>query len=321
MEQLTQDERENAVRQSEITHLTIGLHEARLAAGHPFAIETGPETLGTKRAEMGPLQMYESLRGKPRLPLDLRAGDPAESPVGRITKAITASMWDTYNQIYGLIDPVNCARYMDFLQDPDLSALVDASNAAGDRLMELSDRTFRVTRYLGAHTVHAGLEVGIGFMTTFAAIKDGLPPDHPFDPVALSRLIARTDSTTLTGAGMEFHLLPHLDPGTLTKILDTDSPIGVTQKKVQEYVSQADHGCVALHPMGPVARDLLQRHGLYRKDLDGPPAMKIVCERIRAYVKEQLAELRVTMDFHDSAKLPPLDRHIIDRTLLTAAPA
>lgn len=316
MERLTDLQRENSARQTELINIVVGYHEGRLRRGHPFALNVEVENL-TARKHRGPKHLFEALRGKERQPLDLSVPSADQSPLERIRKGIVASMWDSYNQIYGLIDASQHPEFHPLILDKELGDFMEEMDRVGDKIIEqAASGSGNSDSYSGFHTVHAGLEVGIGMLTTLSAIDEGIAGSHPFDPIATAKIVAKGSQMQLSINQMNLGALFPLAPDHIKNFLDDKTKLGIEDRHFREMTAMMGYGCPAMFPMGDIARRILQRHDLYFEEFEGRSPIEIIGGKIREYVRQQIDQLRIEMDFHDSARLPEFDRRVVDRTIL-----
>lgn len=310
---LTLLEKENMHRQSELIHVSLGFHEARMQKGHPFALDTGTQPMTMRHGEQGPHTLLPLLRAAGRKQLDITEDSKITSPITRISWGVTASMWDTVGQMLGTHGHETDDNFSAFVQDETLHNLIETSHRAGDEIQSNSD-PFHFPHYRGAGTLYSGYEVGIRMMTTFAAIKEALPDDFNFHPLALSRVIGHSGDK-LSLAEMDMFLW-HLDPTKLADFLDPKERLGVVPQKIDEY-PPSEIRCPALLPMGDKARDILKRHGMYDERRDHVAGMKVMYEQIEREVRKDIVALRVTLDFIDANQLPPFDRSVVNKNLVS----
>ncbi len=295
--------------QSEMVHVTLGYHLDRVKHGHPFAL--APDVSAHVGKHITSMLLSDKVRefGLNELRLVDELRNDHVSPIHLISKGVVASVWDSLGHMQGVgLERVEQPRYFPLIADHEVSdirreLLPYAKNEA----------------YRGMGTIHSGFHIGIGFMTHFAALAEGLPPGRSLDAAGLVGTLSKTSSLGLGLLQLEQAVMSHqqLFREKVMQWLSPDKRFGVNPEKIREFTDGKAPGCPSR--MAPTKRAIriLRRHGLEAPAEDAS-AIEILCRHIQAYVHEQFEILRAELPLGNVQAMPLFDRRVYARAIPVA---
>lgn len=272
---------QNMHLQGELIHVLWGYHVDRLKNGHPPLLGNNLHDKDSANLDKPnhPRVLIRNIQRDGILPFDIQRAmraEPNAIPTQIIAHAIIASIWDSINHLIDLDRTTALPQYTDFLNDEELAGLREEMDSRKDYLFS----------YTGTNTMHSGARVGIGIMADLAALKYGLPSQHPFDVERLSHVLSKTGSMGLMHL-THMNLMMDLAPDTekLGEFLDPQTSLGMPVDTIRKICNRTEIGCPSRQPISPRAQAILERHGMF-EGAYGIDSRRSAIFRIAGHVRE-----------------------------------